>query len=74
MTGYEIMTVFRDSISHFWTAQKSQIYTICGIKNSSGMMRLSLEALKLCKNNAGFGHKRDMPNMPNRMPISHQEL
>ena len=38
------------------------------------MMRLSLEALKLCKNNAGFGHKRDMPNMPNRMPFSHQEL
>lgn len=26
MTGYEIMTVFRDSLSHFWTAQKSQIY------------------------------------------------
>ena len=26
MTGYEIMTVFRDSLSYFWTAQKSQIY------------------------------------------------
>lgn len=25
-TGYEIMTVFRDSLSHFWTAQRSQIY------------------------------------------------
>ncbi len=25
-TGYEIMTVFRDSLSHFWTAQTSQIY------------------------------------------------
>jgi len=26
MTGYEIMTAFRDSLSHFWTAQTSQIY------------------------------------------------
>ncbi|MCR5775654.1 MAG: PadR family transcriptional regulator [Lachnospiraceae bacterium] len=26
MTGYEIMTVFRDSLSHFWVAQTSQIY------------------------------------------------
>ena len=26
MTGYEIMTVFRDSLSHVWTAQKSPIY------------------------------------------------
>lgn len=25
-TGYEIMTVFRDSLSHFWSAQTSQIY------------------------------------------------
>ena len=25
-TGYEIMTVFRDSLSHFWTAHTSQIY------------------------------------------------
>ena len=25
-SGYEIMTVFRDSLSHFWTAQTSQIY------------------------------------------------
>lgn len=25
-TGYEIMTVFRDSLNHFWTAQTSQIY------------------------------------------------
>ena len=25
-TGYEIMLVFRDSLSHFWTAQTSQIY------------------------------------------------
>ena len=26
MTGYEIMAVFRDSLSHFWMAQTSQIY------------------------------------------------
>lgn len=26
MTGYEIMTVFRDSLSFFWHAQTSQIY------------------------------------------------
>lgn len=26
MTGYEIMTVFRDSLSYFWPAQTSQIY------------------------------------------------
>lgn len=25
-TGYEIMTVFRDSLNHFWSAQTSQIY------------------------------------------------
>ena len=25
-TGYEIMTVFRDSLNHFWAAQTSQIY------------------------------------------------
>ena len=25
-TGYEIMKVFRDSLSHFWSAQTSQIY------------------------------------------------
>ena len=26
LTGYEIMTVFRDSLNHFWMAQTSQIY------------------------------------------------
>ena len=26
MTGYEIMTVFRDSLHFFWSAQTSQIY------------------------------------------------
>ncbi len=24
-SGYEIMTVFRDSLNHFWAAQTSQI-------------------------------------------------
>ncbi len=26
LTGYEIMTVFRDSLHFFWSAQTSQIY------------------------------------------------
>lgn len=26
MTGYEINTVFRDSLCYFWNAQTSQIY------------------------------------------------
>ena len=26
MTGYEIKTVFQDSLNYFWTAQTSQIY------------------------------------------------
>ena len=26
MTGYEIRTVFKDSLNHFWQAQTSQIY------------------------------------------------
>ena len=26
MTGYEIMSVFRDSLNYFWSAQTSQIY------------------------------------------------
>ena len=26
MTGYEILETFRDSLNHFWNAQKSQIY------------------------------------------------
>lgn len=26
MTGYEILETFRDSLNHFWNAQKSQVY------------------------------------------------
>jgi len=34
MTGYEIMTIFRESLSHFWTAQTSQIYReLQGLEN-----------------------------------------
>ena len=35
-TGYEIMTVFRDSLSHFWTAQTSQIYRELQTMEKSG--------------------------------------
>lgn len=35
-TGYEIMTVFRDSLRHFWTAQTSQIYRELQTMEKSG--------------------------------------
>ena len=35
-TGYEIMTVFRDSLNHFWTAQTSQIYRELQTMEKSG--------------------------------------
>lgn len=35
-TGYEIMTVFRDSLHHFWTAQTSQIYRELKTMEASG--------------------------------------
>ena len=35
-TGYEIMTVFRDSLNHFWTAQTSQIYRELQAMEKSG--------------------------------------
>lgn len=35
-TGYEIMTVFRDSLNHFWTAQTSQIYRELRTMEKSG--------------------------------------
>lgn len=41
MTGYEIMTVFRDSLSHFWTAQKSQIYRELQALEKNGWIRHS---------------------------------
>lgn len=38
-TGYEIMTVFRDSLNHFWTAQTSQIYRELQTMERSGWIR-----------------------------------
>jgi len=38
-TGYEIMTVFRDSLNHFWTAQTSQIYRELGALEKNGWIR-----------------------------------
>ena len=38
-TGYEIMTVFRDSLNHFWTAQTSQIYRELQKMESAGWIR-----------------------------------
>lgn len=35
-TGYDIMTVFRDSLNHFWTAQTSQIYRELQTMEKSG--------------------------------------
>ena len=35
-TAYEIMTVFRDSLNHFWTAQTSQIYRELQTMEKSG--------------------------------------
>ncbi len=36
MTGYEINTVFRDSLSHFWQAQTSQIYRELSVLEKKG--------------------------------------
>ena len=38
-TGYEIMTVFRDSLNHFWTAQTSQIYRELQAMEKCGWIR-----------------------------------
>ncbi len=38
-TGYEIMTVFRDSLKHFWTAQTSQIYRELQTMEKAGWIR-----------------------------------
>lgn len=38
-TGYEIMTVFRDSLNHFWTAQTSQIYRELQTMEQAGWIR-----------------------------------
>ena len=42
MTGYEIMTAFRDSLSHFWTAQTSQIYRELQVLEKAGWIESSL--------------------------------
>ncbi len=39
MTGYEIMTVFRDSLSHFWVAQTSQIYRELQVLEKRGWVK-----------------------------------
>lgn len=39
MTGYEIMTVFRDSLNHFWVAQTSQIYRELQALEKNGWIR-----------------------------------
>lgn len=36
LTGYEIMTVFRDSLHFFWNAQTSQIYRELNVLESKG--------------------------------------
>ena len=38
MTGYEIMEVFRDSLSYFWNAQTSQIYRELQTLKNSGFV------------------------------------
>ena len=38
-TGYEIMSVFRDSLRHFWTAQTSQIYRELQTMENAGWIR-----------------------------------
>ncbi len=38
-SGYEIMTVFRDSLKHFWTAQTSQIYRELQTMEKAGWIR-----------------------------------
>jgi len=41
MTGYEIMLTFRDSLSHFWSAQTSQIYRELQALEKSGWLTLT---------------------------------
>ena len=42
MTGYEIMTAFHESLSHFWTAQTSQIYRELQSLEQTGWIRSQL--------------------------------
>ena len=46
MTGYEIMTAFHESLSHFWTAQTSQIYRELQALEAEGWIRSQLVAQK----------------------------
>lgn len=39
MTGYEIMGVFRESLSHFWVAQTSQIYRELQVLEKNGWVQ-----------------------------------
>lgn len=41
MTGYEIMIVFRDSLSYFWQAQTSQIYRELQVLEKNGWIQLN---------------------------------
>ena len=41
MTGYEIMTVFRNSLNHFWHAQTSQIYRELQSLEKNGWVKAS---------------------------------
>ena len=44
MTGYQIMTVFRDSLSYFWQAQTSQIYReLQGLEKNGWIKALHIE-------------------------------
>ena len=39
MNGYEILETFRDSLNHFWNAQKSQVYRELTSLEKSGFIR-----------------------------------
>ena len=41
MTGYEIKTVFRDSLNHFWHAQTSQIYRELQVLEQNGWITVT---------------------------------
>ena len=41
MTGYEIRTVFRDSLNHFWHAQTSQIYRELQVLEQKGWITVT---------------------------------
>lgn len=63
-TGYEIMTVFRDSLSHFWTAQTSQIYRELRTMERAGW---------ICERHISQSGKPDK-NVFSITPAGHEEL